>query len=196
MQKILAPFCLAAMTLLASCGGKKILIYASTDKDIQADETQKTITVADGTGHQEKEMDLGGGAATLNVQSPLGKFTLDASENGLYIINLESDTVVGSYQHVGADNGQAKITQEALKQKLDSLNKLILGQNISAAARNYFIPPGKMVRITSETKAKVFGPFVTIPSDFDAGSVPEVYKFYTNTEVREIIANLSKMAAQ
>jgi hypothetical protein len=49
------------------------------------------------------------------------------------------------------------------------------------------------VRITAETNAKVFGPFTTIPGGFDAGSVPEIYKFYTLSEIREIIANLQKM---
>jgi hypothetical protein len=69
----------------------------------------------------------------------------------------------------------------------------VLDQNISEANRNYFIAPGKLVRITAETKAKVFGPFTTIPGGFDAGSVPEIYKFYTLSEIREIIANLQKM---
>jgi hypothetical protein len=51
-----------------------------------------------------------------------------------------------------------------------------------------------MVRITAEPKAKVFGPYTTIPGSFDAGSVPEIYKFYTVPEVREIIGNLQKMS--
>jgi hypothetical protein len=192
MQRFLVTLGLAAMTLLTACSHKKILVYASSD--IQVDDTQKNITVTEGTTHHEKELDFsGGGAVTLNIQSPSGKFTLQAPEGGLYIINLKNDTVVGSYQHVGADNGEVKITQDALKQKLDSLQKLILGQNISAAGKNYFIAPGTIVRITDETKAKVFGPFVTIPADFDAASAPEIYKFYTNTEVREIIGNLSQM---
>jgi hypothetical protein len=49
-----------------------------------------------------------------------------------------------------------------------------------------------MVRITAETKAKIFGPFTSIPGSFDAGSVPEIYKFYTVPEEREIIDKLQK----
>lgn len=197
MQRLLFFLGLTAMTALTSCSShdKKILVYASSD--IQTDETQKNITVAEGSTHHEKELDFtGSDAVTLNIQTPSGKFTLQATEGGLYIVNLKNDTVVGSYQHVGADNGEVKITQDALKQKLDSLQKLILGQNVSVAAKNYFIAPDKIVWITAERKAKVFGPFVTIPQDFDAATAPEIYKFYTNKEVREIIGNLSKMAAR
>jgi hypothetical protein len=197
MQRFLTLLGLIAITTLTACSHhKKILVYATTDSDIKVDETQKNITVGDGTAHHEKELDFSGSdPVTLNIESPSGKFTLQANDDGLYIVNLKSDTVVGSYQHVGADNGEVKITQDALKQKLDSLQKMVMGQNVSEAGKNYFIPPNKIVKITPETKAKVFGPYVTIPSDFDAGSAPEIYKFYTNKEVRVIIANLSKMLA-
>jgi hypothetical protein len=196
MQRLLGLLAIIAITTLTSCShNKKILVYATSDSDIKVDETQKNITVADGSAHHEKELDFtGSDPVTLNIQTPSGKFTLQAADDGLYIVNLKMDTVVGSYQHVGADNGQSKITQDALKQKLDSLQKLVVGQNVSAAGRNYFIAPNQIVKITPETKAKVFGPYVTIPGDFDAASVPEIYKFYTNKEVREIIANLTKMA--
>jgi hypothetical protein len=197
MQRFLGLLGLIAITTLTACSHhKKILVYATSDSDIKVDETQKNITVAGGTAHHEKELDFSGGdPVTLNIDLPSGKFTLQATDDGLYIVNLKSDTVVGSYQHVGADNGETKISQDALKQKIDSLQKLVMGQNISEAGKNYFIAPNKIVKITSEAKAKVFGPYVTIPGDFDAGTAPEIYKFYTNKEVREIIANLSKMAA-
>jgi hypothetical protein len=194
MQKFFSPLLFALLLGLSACKGhsKKILVYASSD--IQVDNSQKNISVTDGTTHHEHELDFkGGDPVTLNVQSPSGKFTLEATEDGLYIANLKNDTVIGSYQHVGSDNGDAKITQEALKQKLDSLQKLLTGENVSAAGRNYFIAPGKIVRITGETNARVFGPYTTIPGAFDAGSVPEIYKFYSIKEIREIIGNLTKM---
>jgi hypothetical protein len=196
MQRFLTLLGLIVITTLTACShNKKILVYATSDSDIKVDESQKDITIADGTAHHEKELDFSGSdPVTLNIQLPSGKFTLQAPDDGLYIVNLKSDTVVGSYQHVGADNGEVKISQEALKQKIDSLQKLVMGQNVSDAAKNYFIAPNKIVKITGETKAKVFGPYVTIPADFDAGTAPEIYKFYTNKEVREIIGNLSKMA--
>ncbi len=184
---------LILITVFASCAshGKKILVMASSD--IQVDPTQKNITVTDGTTHHEKELEFpGSDPVTLTIQSPAGKYTLEATEDGLYVANLKPDTLVGSYQHVG-ENADAKIGQDQLKQKLDSLQKLVQGQNVSAANRNYFILPGKIAKVGSDTKAKIFGPYTTIPGGFDAGSVPEIYKFYSNKEVRTIIASLTEM---
>jgi hypothetical protein len=195
LLRSVTPACalLAVVLTFTACKGhdKKILVYASSN--VQTDNTKMNITVTDGTTHHEQELDFpGSDPVTLNIQSPQGKLALNATEDGLYIANLKNDTVIGSYQHVGSDNA-AKITQDALKQKLDSLQKLLLGQNVSDANRNYFILPGKIVKITSQTQARVFGPFTTIPGSFDAGSVPEIYKFYSIKEVREIVGNMQKM---
>jgi hypothetical protein len=195
MKRFSGALLFASLLALTACKGhaKKIVVYASSD--IQTDNTKTNITVGDGTTHHEQELDFtGADPVTLNIQSPAGKVTLEAKDDGLYIANLKNDTVIGSYQHVGAEGGEAKITQDALKLKLDSLQKLVAGQNVSEANRNYFITPGKIVKITSDTKAKVFGPFTTIPGAFDAGSVPEIYKFYSVKELREIIGKLAVMA--
>jgi len=197
MKRLTGAFVFACLLALTACKGhaKKILVYASSD--IQTDNTKTNITVAEGTTHHEQELEFtGSDPVTLNVQSPAGKITLEAQDDGLYIANLKNDTVIGSYQHVGADNGEAKITQDALKQKLDSLQRLVAGQNVSEANRNYFIAPNKIVKITADTKAKIFGPFTTIPGAFDAGSVPEIYKFYSIKELREIISKLAVMAGK
>ncbi|HTI11185.1 MAG TPA: hypothetical protein VL832_21585 [Puia sp.] len=195
MQRLSGAIVLAFFFALTACKGhdKKILVYASSD--IQTDNTKTAITIGEGTTHHEQELDFtGSDPVTLNVQSPAGKLALEVQDDGLYIANLKNDTVIGSYQHVGADNGDSKITQDALKQKLDSLQKLVAGENVSAANRNYFITPNKIVKITGDTKAKIFGPYTTIPGAFDAGSVPEIYKFYSIKEIREIISKLNVMA--
>jgi hypothetical protein len=187
-------YILAASVWLSGCSGhgKKILIYASSE--IKLDDAQKKITVSEGTTHQEKEWEIpGSGDLTLSAQSPAGKFILHATGEGLYILNLQQDTVVGSFQRIGTGEGETTITQDQLKARIDSLQKLILGQNISQAGRNFFIPPGKMEKISDNTKAKVFGPYTSVPTGFDAGSVPEIFKFYTNPEVREIIEKLVPM---
>jgi hypothetical protein len=195
MQRLSGAIVLAFFFALTACKGhdKKILVYASSD--IQTDNTKTAITIGEGTTHHEQELDFtGSDPVTLNVQSPAGKLALEVQDDGLYIANLKNDTVIGSYQHVGADNGDSKITQDALKQKLDSLQKLVAGENVSAANRNYYITPNKIVKITGDTKAKIFGPYTTIPGAFDAGSVPEIYKFYSIKEIREIISKLNVMA--
>ena len=190
------PFLPIVIVCFAACKGheKKVLVYAS-DK-ITVDGSQQNITVAngDGTTHHEQELDFNtGDPVTLNVESPQGKYTVTIPDDGLFIANLKTDTVVGSRQHVGAEAGEARITQDVLKQKVDSLEKLIQGQNVSEANQNYFITPGKAAKITTETKAKVFGPFTTIPGSFDAGSVPAIYKFYSMKEMREFTSRLEGM---
>jgi hypothetical protein len=181
---------------LSACKGheKKVLVYAS-DK-ITVDDTQRHITIAngDGTTHHEQELDLSSGdPVTLDVESAQGKYSVTVPDDGLYIANLKTDTVVGSRQHVGTEGGESHISQDDLKKKLDSLNKLIADQNVSEANQNYFIAPHQAVRISSETKSKVFGPFTSIPGSFDAGSVPAIYKFYSLSEMRQLISNLQKM---
>jgi hypothetical protein len=194
MKKIKFISAIALFALFTSCAshGKKVLIYASND--IQVDESQKSITVAEGTTHHEKLLEFSGSdPVTINIQSPSGKFTLQANDDGFYIANLKPDTVVGSLQHVGADNGTVKISSESLQARIDSLRKLIADSNVSAANKNYFIKPNTIAKITDNTKAKIFGPFTTIPSGFDAASVPEIYKFYAVKEEREIIDKLTGM---
>src|ERR1700730_13953786 len=107
-----------SLLLLSSCKShnKKILVFASSE--IQVDNTQKNITVTEGTTHHEKELEFSGGdPVTLTIQSPAGKYNLEATEDGLFIANLKTDTVVGSFQRVGADSGQARITQDELKHR-------------------------------------------------------------------------------
>jgi hypothetical protein len=198
MQKSSCFLFIALAVSLSACKGhmKKVLVYAS-DK-ITVDNTQQNITVAsgDGTTHHEQELDFTtGDPVTLNVVTPQGKYTLSVPDDGLYIANVKTDTVVGSKQHIGAEGGESKITQDALSQKLDSLKKLAADQNVSDANQNYFIIPGNIAKITTETQAKVFGPFTTVPGGFDASSVPAIYKFYSMKEMREIIANLQKMTS-
>ena len=139
MQKIPSFLLLAIIVCFSACKGhqKKVLVYAS-DK-ITVDNNQQHITVAngDGTTHHEQELDFtGGDPVTLNVETPQGKYTITIPDDGLYIANIKSDTVVGSKQHVGTEGGETKITQDVLKQKLDSLQKLTMDQNVTEANQN------------------------------------------------------------
>jgi hypothetical protein len=184
---------LSALLFLGACSShqKKVLLYANSK--IQVDESQKNITVMDGTTQVEQELNFNGGdPVVLNISGPKGKYTLEVKEDGLFLANLKKDTIVGSMQHTG-DTKHTRITQEELKNQLDSLNKLVKGENISAAAKNYLIPPGQIEKISNFTNAKIFGPFTPVPSAFDAGSVPEIYKFYNLSEENEIISKLTEM---
>ncbi|MDO6434291.1 hypothetical protein Q4E93_27015 [Flavitalea sp. BT771] len=189
MQQFSATaFSIAALLSLAACKGhqKKVIVYAGSD--IQVDNTKTNITVGEGGPLHQQDLDFSGGdPVTLNAQTPSGKVSLEVAEDGLYIANLKNDTIVGSFQRVGAASGSNRITQDQLKPMVDSLEKLVRGENVSAANKNYFILPNHIAKVSQTTAAKVFGPYTTIPSSFDAGSVPEIYKFYSVKEVHEMI---------
>ena len=168
------------------------MLYA--DSKIKVDESQKNISVEDGTTQVEQELNFNSGdPVVLNITGPKGKYTLEVKEDGLFLANLKNDTVVGSMQHTG-ESRHTRITQQELQLQLDSLNKLIKGENISAASKNYFIPPGQVVKISDFANAKIFGPYQPVPSSFDASTVPEIYKFYNLSEEKEIIAKLTEMS--
>src|SRR5947199_9571667 len=139
-------FILSALLFLGACSSheKKVLLYA--DSKIQMDQSQKNITIEDGTTQIEQELNFNSGdPIVLNITGPKGKYTLEVKEDGLFLANLKNDTVVGSMQHTG-ESRHTRITQQELQSQLDSLNKLIKGQNISSASKNYFIPPGQVVK--------------------------------------------------
>jgi len=193
-MKIFSRLMPLALFFLVACSShqKKILIYANSK--IEVDESQKNITVREGTTQMEKELNFNSSSpVVLDITGPQGKYNVEATEDGYWLANLGMDTIVGSLQHTGSTK-QTRITQEQLKVQLDSLNKLVKGTNISAAAKNYFILPGKIEKITSLTGVKIFGPYTPVPSAFDAGSVPEVYKFYNINEMYDIVRKLTEMS--
>jgi hypothetical protein len=185
---------LSVVLVLGACKShqKKILIYANSD--IQVDASQKNISVTEGNTQVEKELDFtSADPVVLNISGPQGHFTLEANEDGFWLANLKKDTVVGSLQHTGI-TANTRITQEELNHRLDSLNQLVKGTNVTALAKNYFIAPGKIDKISDNTNIKIFGPFTSIPHDFDAGTVSEIYKFYNVSEVNTIIQKLTEMS--
>ncbi|HVW62612.1 MAG TPA: hypothetical protein VHC48_21325, partial [Puia sp.] len=185
---------LAVFLSLSSCKGhhKKVIVYAGSD--IQVDNTKTNITVGEGGPLHQQDLDFSGGdPVTLNVQTPAGKVSVEAPEDGLYVLNLKGDTIVGSYQHTGTEAGDSRITQEMLKQKYDSVQKLVRGENVSEANRNFFILPDHIQKISANAGSKVFGPYTTIPSAFDAGQTPEIYKFYSIKELHDVLAKMAVM---
>src|SRR5450755_2822451 len=148
MNIISTRLVLCAVIFLSACSShqKKILVYANSN--IQVDESQKNITVTDGITQVEKELLYNSGdPVVLNISGPNGKYTLEAKGDGFYLANLKKDTIVGSLQHTG-NTKQTRITQEQLKIQLDSLEKLVAGANISPEAKNFFIAPGKIEKIS------------------------------------------------
>jgi hypothetical protein len=50
-------------------------------------------------------------------------------------------------------------------------------------------------RITANKDAEIIGPYRKVPGSLDPSVKHEVYKFYTNKEILEIIENVKKMLA-
>lgn len=152
-----------------------------------------TINLQPGTTHNEVTVDPD--SDSIIVTSPSGNQGYAVKEAGFYLLNLKKDTIVGSYLRTGTDNSQQVISQENLWQRVDSLTQLMKGQNVSAERRNYNLPPFSIAKITDNTKAQIIGPFRKVPGSFDPALEHEVYKFYTNKEVAEIVENVKKMMA-
>src|ERR1700754_4408908 len=107
MQRLSCFLFLSVMVSLTACKGheKKGLVYASGNLEI--DNSKQHITVAEGTTHHEQELDFtSGDAVNLDFQTPQGKTTLSVPEDGLFIANLKTDTVIGSMQRIGAEGGE------------------------------------------------------------------------------------------
>ncbi len=161
---------------------KKVLIVGRgkiTAKD-------NKVTMTDGSGYAEETVEIDEDKpVSWNVTTPSGTTTINIPEGaGFYLLNLKTDTIVGSQQNLGSDLGGRTMTQEELKVKIDSLVQLTTGANVSAAAHNYFIVPSQIVKVSTNADVKVFGPFTKIPGSMEAdkdGKAPEVYKFSTVT---------------
>jgi hypothetical protein len=188
------PAAIGLVFMLASCGGsvnRKVIVYSNGTPTIQ----ENTITLTDRSGHNEVEFFPTDKTITVKFPDNVTQsFTVDGDgTDGLYILNLKKDTLIGSFQPVGAESKQETISQENLKYRIDSLQQLMAGKNVSEAKRNFFIPPNQIKRISANEKAQIVGPFMRMPGSFSG--TPEVYKFYTNGEVRETIVRLEKMVA-
>lgn len=188
---------LMPLALLAACGGgpeKKVLVMA---KGTIA-HTENNITVTDGSGYSELEITLKGKEKnTINATGPNGKVSIDITDAGYYILSLRADTVVGSYQKLATEAGGGKtISQDDLKAKIDSLQKLTAGANVSAANHNYLVAPNQLIKVSDNSNARIYGPFRKVPEVIEPskdGKEVEIYKFSTNNEVREVIGKLEKM---
>lgn len=167
-----------------------MLIMASGSIKAEGD----NITLAPGTTHNEQTITPAGDKITVN--SPSGNKEFDVKNAGLYLLNLKNDTIAGSYQKTGTDNSQIVITEENLWERVDSLTKLLKGEGVSEANRNYSIPPMSIAKITNNVDAEIIGPYRKVPGSLDPSKSHEVYKFSTNKEIAEVIDKVKKNMAK
>ncbi len=190
-SKIFSAAMASAALLFTACSGdtKEVLIMSSGNITLG----ENSVTLEPGTRHNEKKLRVTG--ETISIKGFEGVTELPVAEAGLYVLNLKKDTLVGSYQRVGEGTGETKISREVLKQRVDSLSQLMVGSNANAANRNFFLAPGQITKITANGNAQVIGPYLTMPTTFEGGKEHEIYKFYTNKEMREIVEKLRPMVS-
>ncbi len=187
------------MVFFSSCEQsvtKKFMLISNpgTVVDVEA----KTITVTQTTAYEFKEFDLKDeGSVSFSVSTPNGNYTLELPKNGYYLVNTKAaDTVVGSYQdYVAPKQDYTLLSQEMLKQKTDSLVNLMVGKNVSEESQNFFIPSKKASFITENLDAIFVAPYHSMKSlEVKKGTIPEVYRFYTNTDVRSMVEKMQQLA--
>lgn len=193
MKKI-SLILLCAVTVFASCESgnkKKVLVMGKGTLTAR----ENNITLKEGSGYAETMMELSDSKeTTLTIEGSGQKNVTVPAEEGFYILNLRNDTVVGARQNIGTDLSSSKvITQEELKLKIDSLVKLTTGANVSAGGSNFMLPPGSVTKVSGNPNARIYGPFTKIPGSLKPdpdGKELELFKFYTNNEMRELIEKL------
>lgn len=184
----------AGIGLLSACGNsnqKKVVVMASGKIEVKGDQ----VKFEPGTQHNEADVVLSGNEIMIDI--PGGKKGFAVTEPGVYVLNLQKDTLIGSIQRYGETN-EGKISQETLMARMDSLKNLMVGTGVTAEKKNYFIPPMQIQKITTDQNAIIRGAFRGIPASIEPidGKVPEVYKFITNKDARETLDRLQKMMAQ
>lgn len=189
---------LGAVVLLCSCSGhtKKVIVYANNNAAIN--EEAKTVVNKDNTGHMDKTLTYSSGdKITINATFMDGKAAaIDIPEDGYYIVNTKAkDTIIGGFQKYSTPQEANRVmTQDELKHNIDSLKQMVAGANTSAANRTFFILPGTAAKITTNTNAEIVGPYHRMTSVAKVGDEePEVYRFYSISEVRETIGKLEKL---
>lgn len=180
---------------MIACAGNDKTIVIMSKGEASVDLNAGTIQAKDGAGHEEKLVAVNKADISFKLNTPAGEATVQLKENGLYIINVKNDTIIGSYQQYStAGQAQKVMSQEILLQKIDSLQLLAQGKNVSAANKNYFILPNQATFITANPQAQVVGPYHQMRSaERVNGKDPEIYRFYSIKEIREMITKLQAL---
>ncbi len=184
--------------LLAGCNSKSTRIKIFANGELEKASAGNEITIRPNRNYLEKELELN---ASQPLKATVGNQTYEATPDGegYYAWNLKTDTLVGSRQWLnqGATEQQT-MTQQRLKQVIDSLELLVIGRNINAANQNFMLEPGRLVKLTSSQDVLVVGPFNSLPKQLDESKYSintEVFRFYTVKDVREQITRLKGFVA-
>lgn len=195
-QTIIAACTVAFLATACSSGSSDVkrLVVMSSGKIQAAGKDAKEITFEPGSQHNEQEFQyVGTDPVKITVKSKDGDKTYDLTESGAYVLNLKTDTLIGSIVNYGDSGIPTSITTEQLQHIVDSTQQLIMGLNASDAAKTYFLVPFAVKKISANFNAKLIGPFNGIPNSVTVdkdGKAPEVYKFGTTKQKRDDLYKL------
>jgi hypothetical protein len=184
-----------AVICFAACSsgeaGKKVKVMSSGK--IQVDEATKTVTLTPGTQHNEADLTLTDKDKAITVKSPEGDQSYEVPDNGVYLLNLKTDTLIGNMVNFGKGGQPTSLSTEQLDHIIDSTQQLINGQNASDANKTYFIVPKTIKKLTTNLNAQLINPYNNIPYEVSVdkdGKAPEIYKFFTAKQKRESLNEL------
>jgi len=196
MKNIFAIALCSLPIFFTACSGggnnneKRVVVMASGKLTV----TDKTIELDPSMSHNEQDIIFKDDKLTLTVKSTAGTSkTFDLTENGVYVLNLQTDTLTGGKVNYGATGRAGSITAEQRDKIIDSTEQLLLGKNASDANGTYFLPPFTIKKVSTKTNTKIIGSFKGIPysnSPDETGAVPDVIKFSSNKEKRQTLKEL------
>lgn len=201
MKKNLFYCILAAGSLMAvSCsptdkGTRKLFVISSGEMKIDKANPQ-TIQFEPSGQHNEEELSFDGKEkVTVTVAMKDGNKTFELPDEGTYLLNLKSDTVIGSAVNYGNSGVPAKIDEAEVTRIIDSTQQLMAGKNASDTDKSFWLPPYTIHKISANNKAVILSPYKNIPYKIEVdekGNAPEMYKFFTNTQKREALNDMIK----
>jgi hypothetical protein len=196
MKNIFSIAMYSLLIFFTACSGggnnneKRVVVMASGKLTV----TDKTIELDPSMSHNEQDLIFKDDKLTLTVKSTAGTSkTFDLTENGVYVLNLQTDTLTGGLVNYGATGRAGSITAEQRDKIIDSTEQLLLGKNASDANGTYFLPPFTIKKVSTKTNTKIIGSFKGIPysnSADETGTVPDVIKFSNNKDKRQTLKEL------
>ena len=173
-------------------GGKKLVIWSNGT--IEPDAANKTIiNFQPSNRHNALEIPLTADDKKVTVKTSAGDKTYDLPDDGVYLLNLKVDTVIGSIVSFGANSQRTNIGSDEIDFLIDSTKKLMSGEGASDSKKTYFVPPNSIKKVTVNQSATLLSPYKNIPYQVtpdENGNAPEYYKFFTNTQKRETLKEL------
>lgn len=201
MKNFASGLLFLAIVSLAACSpakkdAKKLFVISSGQMQIDPAHPE-LIKLDPSLQHNEQVLSFKeDGKVTVTVEITGGEKKLfDMTDNGTYLLNLKSDTVIGSEVNYGALGVPASISADELTRIIDSTQQLMTGKNASDASKSFWLPPMSIHRISASNNAVILSPYKNIPYKVEVdenGQSPEMYKFFTNKQKREALADLTK----